>query len=335
LKLPKDKNKPQMSEKFALTGFDDIFASTKNADNTTKINDGTGSDNGSAGTFNETQIIEILLTDLHPPEFNPFLVLENDGLTRLTDSIREYGVREPGLARPRKDDNGNIIDGYELLIGGRRKRACELAELPTMPVIIRDMCDDDAIIAMVDSNLEQRERLLPSEKAWAYRIKMEAMNHKGIKGDKPSSEIIAEQTGDSRNQIFRFIRLTELIAPLLDKVDASKIKFNPAVELSYLTQPEQVIIISAMDYSETTPSLSQAKRIRTLSQEGKFTEEAINAIMNETKPKTSHNDKISNRFRKYFPADYSVKQMNDVIEELLKARQTEQDNQITKGGVTV
>ena len=266
-----------------------------------------------------TEIItKIPLADLHPPEFNPFMVLENDSLTRLTDSIKEYGVREPGLARPRKDFDGKAIDGYELLIGGRRKRACELAELPAMPVIIRDMNDDDAVIALVDSNLEQRDRLLPSEKAWAYRIKMEALNHKGIKGDKPSAEIIAEQTGDSRNQIFRFIRLTELIAPLLDKVDASKIKFNPAVELSYLSHPEQAIIISAMEYSETTPSLSQAKRIRALSSEGKFTEDGVNAILNENKPKTSHHEKISNRFRKYFPDDYSVKQMNDVIAKLLK-----------------
>ena len=176
------KDKVQMSEKLALTGFDDIFASTtgnENAENTDnnaiEINNGTDNGSDSTGTFSEMQIIEIPLTNLHPPEFNPFLVLENDSLTRLTDSIREYGVREPGLARLRKDDNGNPIDGYELLIGGRRKRACELAELPTMPVIIRDMCDDDAVIAMVDSNLEQRERLLPSEKAWAYRIKMEAL----------------------------------------------------------------------------------------------------------------------------------------------------------------
>ena len=272
---------------------------------------------------NET-ITHIPLTDLHPPEFNPFVVQENDSLSRLTDSIKEYGVREPGLVRTRKDDKGNITHGYELLIGGRRKRACELAELPTMPVIIRELDDDSAVIAMVDSNLEMRDRLLPSEKAWAYRIKMEALNHKGVKGDKLSGEIIAEQSGDSRNQVFRFIRLTELTIALLDKVDASKLAFNPAVELSYLSHKEQALVASAMEFNSTKPSLSQAKRLKMLKQDGKLTEEVINSVLSETKPKTSHHDKISNRFRRYFPADYSVRQMNDVIAGLLKNWQGEQ-----------
>jgi len=142
-------------------------------------------------------IIEIPLTDLHPPEFHPFYVNDDEAMKRLTDSIKQFGVREPGIVRPKP--NG----GYELLIGNRRKRACELAELSTMPVIVRELDDDDSVIAMVDSNLEQRDRLLPSERAWAYKIKMDALNHKGIKGDKLSAEIVASQNGDSRNQVFR------------------------------------------------------------------------------------------------------------------------------------
>ena len=198
-------------------------------------------------------VVHIKLTDLYPPEFCPFIVIDNDNMNQLAISIREFGVREPGLARPRKDDKGKTIDGYELLIGGRRKRACELEGLETLPVIIRELDDDSAIIAMVDSNLGQRDRLLPSEKAWAYRIKMEAMNHKGIKGDGHSAEIIAEQSNDSRNQIFRYIRLTELIVPLLDKVDMSKLAFSPAVELSYLSHKEQADVASAMEFNAMKP----------------------------------------------------------------------------------
>jgi len=276
-------------------------------------------------------ITHIPLNDLHPPEFCPFVVIDNESMTRLTDSIKEYGVREPGLARPRKDENGNPIGGYELLIGGRRKRACELAELPLMPVIIRELDDDSAVIAMVDSNLEMRDRLLPSEKAWAYRIKIEALNHKGIKGDKLSAEVIAEQSGDSRNQIYRFIRLTELTVTLLDKVDASQLAFNPAVELSYLSHKEQAMLASEMEFTNTKPSLSQAKRLRKLKQEGNLTETSMRAILEESKPKTSHHEKISNRFRKYFPAEYTPRQMNDVIAGLLKNWQNEQAAQ-ARGG---
>lgn len=168
-----------------------------------------------------------------------------------------------------------------------------------MPIIIRELDDDSAIIAMLDSNLEQRDRLLPSEKAWEYRIKMKAMNHKGIKGNKHSADTIAEQSGDSRNQVFRYIRLTELIAPLLDKVDMSKLAFNPAVELSHLYHKEQADVASIMEFNAMKPSLSQAKRLRTLKQEGKLTKEAINIVLSESKPKTSHHEKISNRFRNY------------------------------------
>ena len=291
--------KSVLSGNNALTGFNDIFKSTQLQSSV-------------------EEVVNIFLTDLFPPEFHPFNVFDDESMDRLAKSVKRYGVREPGIVRPRQDG------GYELLCGNRRKRACELAEMPVMPVIIRDLDDDDAVIALVDSNLEQRDRLLPSEKAWAYRIKMEALNHKGVKGDKLSAEVIAEQTGDSRNQIFRFIRLTELIVTLLDKVDNGQLAFNPAVELSYLSHKEQAIVASVMEHNGSSPSIAKAKRIRQLKQEDKLTEESINMILSETKPKVSHHDKIANRFRKYFPADYSVRQMNNIIAELLKTWQTEQ-----------
>jgi len=309
--------KAKIAEKLTFTGYEDIFASTAAGAVSVEI-----ADSASNGINTGEHITEIPLTDLHPPEYHPFNVFDNEAMTSLAESIKRHGVREPGVARPRPEG------GYELLVGNRRKRGCELSELLTMPVIIREMDDHDAVIAMVDSNLEQREQLLPSEKGWAYRIKMEAMNHKGIKGDKPSAEIIAEQTGDSRNQIFRYIRLTELTVDLMDKVDANHLAFNPAVELSYLSHPEQMAVTAYMEQHGVRPSLSQAKRIKTLKQEGGLTEESIDAILGESKPKTSHNDKISNRFRKYFPADYSVKQMNDVITELLETWQNGQQPQI-------
>ena len=286
-------------EKGSLTGWGDIFKSTQLQSSV-------------------EEVINIPLADLYPPEFHPFNVFDDESIGRLADNIKRHGVREPGIARPRQ------AGGYELLCGNRRKRACELAGFTTMPVIIRDLDDDDAVIALVDSNLEQRERILPSEKGWAYRIKMEALNHKGIKGDKLSAEIIVEQTGDSRNQIFRFIRLTELIVTLLDKVDARELAFNPAVELSYLSHTEQAIVASVMEHNGMKPSLSQAQQIRQLKQNGTITEETVSTILGEFTPKTSHHDKISSRFRKYFPADYSVRQMNDIIAGLLKTWQETQ-----------
>ena len=299
----------QLLEKGAFSGFNDIFASTM-PNETAESNRG-GSENGE-------RITEMPLADLHPPEFHPFNVTDDKSMQSLTESVTKYGVREPGLARPRKEG------GYELLSGNRRKRACELADLPTMPVIVRELDDDDAAIALVDSNLEQRERILPSEKAWAYRMKMEALNHKGIKGDKLSAEVIAEQTGDSRNQVFRFIRLTELVISLLDKVDGNQLAFNPAVELSYLSQKEQGVVASIMERDAVKPSLSQAKRLRKLKLASELTEAAINSVFGESKPKTSHHEKIQGRFRKYFPDGYSVRQMNNVISELLQKWQTEQ-----------
>ena len=228
------------------------------------------------------RITEIPLNQLYPPEFHPFNVFDDEAMDRLAINIKQNGVREPGLARPRIDVNGNL-DGYELLAVNRRKRACEIAEVPTLPVIIREMSDDEATIAMVDSNLEQRETLLYSEKAWAYRVKMEALNHNGIKGDKHSHEIIMDRTGESKNQIFRLIRLTELVVGLLDKVDTKKIAFNPAVELSYLSQVEQVAVISAMENYGIKPSLSQAVRLKKLKQAGELTADMIDEILSEIK----------------------------------------------------
>ena len=284
----------------ALTGFNDIFKST------TKSLD---------MAYGE-RIIEIPLAELHPPEFHPFHVTDDEAMEELSQSIKQDGFYEPGLVRPRTDENGNPC-GYELLAGNRRKRACEIAGIHTMPVIIREMDDARAAIAMVDSNLKQRKSLLFSARAWAYRVKMEALNHNGIKGDKCSHEILMEQTGESKNQIFRLIRLTELIVGLLDMVDAKKIAFNPAVELSYLSQVEQTAVISAMDNHGIKPSHSQAVRLKKLKQNGKLTLELIDEILSETKKPTKDEPTDSMRYREYFPSDYSQEQIDEIIIELL------------------
>jgi ParB family chromosome partitioning protein len=195
-----------------------------------------------------------------------------------------------------------------------------LAERLTLPVIIRDMDDDEAVIAMVDSNLEQRETLLYSEKAWAYKVKMEALNHNGVKGDRHSYEVLMEQTGESKNQIFRLIRLTDLIVGLLDKVDNKQLAFNPAVELSYLSQVEQTAVIASMESYSIKPSLSQAVRLKKLKQDGVLTVDMIDEILSESKkpPMEDGEDKEISRFRQYFPDGYTTKQMNKVISDLLK-----------------
>jgi ParB family chromosome partitioning protein len=259
------------------------------------------------------RIAEIPITDLYPPEYHPFLVLDDESMSRLTESVKQYGVREPGLARPRLDG------GYELLCGNRRKRACELAGIPTMPVIIREMDDDSAVIAMVDSNLEQRETLLFSEKAWAYRVKLEALNHRGVKSENPgqlSVEVLCEQTGDSKNQIFRIVRLTELVPDLLDKVDVKKLAFTVAVELSYLSRTEQAAVVNAMAEFEIRPSLSQAIQLKKMSQAGDLTTEAIRKLLSKEK-KPSGKLKSEARFRDYFPPGYSPEQMEAIIVRLL------------------
>ncbi len=256
-------------------------------------------------------ISEIPLADLYPPEYHPFQVNNDNAMTRLAENIRRYGVREPGLARPRADG------GYELLCGNRRKMACEIVGKDTMPVIIRELDDDSAVLAMIDSNLEQREVILPSEKAWAYQMKMEALNHSGVKGEMHSVEILVAQTGESKNQIFRLIRLTSLIATLLDRVDTKQLAFNPAVELSHLSQTEQTAVAEAMDKYDVKPSLSQAVRLKKMRQAGTLTLKAIDEMLAEEKKPPSTEPKGAMRFRKYFPPEYSQKDMEIVIIDLL------------------
>ncbi|MCL1806230.1 MAG: ParB/RepB/Spo0J family partition protein [Oscillospiraceae bacterium] len=263
------------------------------------------------------RIVDLPLTELYPPEYHPFQVLDDAAMKRLVNSVKQYGVREPGLVRPRAEG------GYELIAGNRRKRASELAGIVTMPVIIREMDDDSAAIAMVDSNLEQREKILPSEKAWAYRVKMEALNHNGVKSDMHSVDVLVEQTGESRNQIFRLIRLTELVPDLLDKVDANRLAFNPAVELSHLSRSEQASVVEAMMKYQVKPMLSQAIQLKKLSQAGELTVAAIEKVLAKTKS-DSNTEKDVGGFRRFFPADYTASQMNQVITDLLCAWQKQQ-----------
>jgi ParB family chromosome partitioning protein len=258
------------------------------------------------------RVTEILLAELFPPEFHPFNVVNDDAMQNLAESVRLYGVREPGLARKR--DEG----GYELLSGNRRKMACEIEGLATMPVIVRRLNDDEAAIAMVDSNLQQREKLLCSEKAWAYRVKLEALDHSGVKGEQHSYEILRAQTGDSKNQIFRFIRLTELVPDLLDKVDSRKIAFNAAVELSYLSRQEQAVVADCMARHDRKPSLSQAVRLKKMKQADMLTDEIIDSVLAEDKKPPQGEEHGSARFRRYFPPEYSMKQIEAVIIGLLK-----------------
>ena len=261
------------------------------------------------------KVIEIPLSELHPFQNHPFKVKDDEAMMETADSIRQYGVLVPAIARP--DPNG----GYELVAGHRRHRASELAEKETMPVLVRDLDDDAATIIMVDSNL-QRESLLPSERAFAYKMKLDAMKHQGERVDltcsqvgnklegKKSSEILAEQVGQSKNQIFRYIRLTELIPELLDMVDEKKIAFNPAYELSFLKKEEQADLLDAMDSEQATPSLSQAQRLKKFSQEGHLTIDVMRAIMSEEKK--SELDKVtltSDTLRKYFPKSYTPQRM--------------------------
>ena len=318
--MPKNKQNPL--ENISFAGYNNIFASTIDAVQTDSQNTTTAT----IDIHSET-VVHIPLEELYPPEFHPFQVNDDEAMDRLVKNIKQYGVREPGLVRLRQDDDGNPIGGYELLCGNRRKRACELAEIPTLPAIIRELDNHSAAIAMVDSNLEQREKLLLSEKAWAYQVKLEALNHQGVKSDNPgelSVSILCEQTGESKNQIFRLVRLTKLVITLLDKVDAKQLAFNPAVELSYLSIAEQTAIVSAMEHYDVKPSLSQAKRLKKISKAGELTVEKIDAMLSETKKPSKGEPTSSARFRKYFPPDYSQKQIEDVIISLLKERQAKQ-----------
>lgn len=275
------------------------------------------------------KIQEIPLSELHPFKNHPFKVKDDEAMMETADSIKQYGVLVPAIARP--DPEG----GYELVAGHRRHRASELAEKETMPVIVRDLDDDAATIIMVDSNL-QRESLLPSERAFAYKMKLEAMKRQagrpskencsqvGNDFGKKSSEVLAEQVGQSKNQIFRYIRLTELIPELMDMVDEKKIALNPAYELSFLKKDEQVDLLDAMDseQEQATPSLSQAQRLKKYSQEGHLTLDMMRVIMGEEKK--SDLDRVtftSDTLRKYFPKSYTPQRMQETIIKLLEAWQ--------------
>ena len=303
---------PKSGANISLTSYDDIFSTEE--------------------TRQTEQIQQIPITELHPFKNHPFKVLDDEAMQRTVESVAQFGVLAPLIARPRPEG------GYEIISGHRRQHAAELAGLKTLPVIVRNMSDDEAVIHMVDSNL-QREHILPSERAFAYKMKLDAMkrtagrpskNMSQIGTQKRSDQIMAEEMGESRNQIQRFIRLTNLIPELLDLVDQKKISFNPAVELSYLTAAEQRDFLEAMQDTQNAPSLSQAQRIKKLSQEGKCTYDAIFDIMGEEKKAEMDRVTIKNDvLRKYFPRSYTPKQMQDTIIKLLeqwqKKRQRSQE----------
>ena len=261
------------------------------------------------------------LSDLHPFEGHPFKVLDDELMGQTVESIKQIGVVSPLIVRP--DPEG----GFEILSGHRRLHAAQLAGLETVPVIVKEMDDDAAIIFMVDSNL-QRENILPSERAFSYKMKLEAMKHQGQRGDLTSDQVgqkswavnqLADDANESKTQVQRFIRLTNLIPEILDMVDEKKIAFNPAVELSYLKPSEQKEFLEAMDYAQASPSLSQAQRLKKLSQEGDCTLDAMCEVMNEIKKDELDHVTIKNEvLRKYFPKSYTPKQMQDTIIRLLE-----------------
>ena len=296
-----------------LTSVDELFSTEESREDTQR-----------------EKVVEIALSQLHPFQNHPFQVRDDQAMQETADSIREYGVLVPAIARP--DPNG----GYELIAGHRRHRASQLAGKETMPVIIRELDDDAATIIMVDSNL-QRETLLPSERAFAYKMKLEAMKHQGERIDLTSSqlgtklradEILAQQAGSSRNQIQRYIRLTELIPELLELVDERRIALNPAYELSFLKKEEQTNLLDAMESEQTTPSLSQAQRLKKFSQEGYLSLDVMRAILSEEKK--SEVDRVtltSDTLRKYFPKSYTPQRMQDTIIKLLEQWQRRQKEQ--------
>ncbi|MCM1046137.1 MAG: ParB/RepB/Spo0J family partition protein [Candidatus Gastranaerophilales bacterium] len=282
-----------------MTSYEDLFQVSENG--------------GSDGE----KVQEIALTELFPFRDHPFKVLDDEAMTDTVESVKTHGVLVPGIARPRAEG------GYELVSGHRRKRASELAGLETMPVIVREMDDDEAVLMMVDSNL-QRENILPSEKAWAYRMKLEALKHQGVKdtsrqlGEKYSIDELSANSNDSARNIHRFIRLTELEPAMLQMVDDKKLPFNPAVELSYLTQEEQVKLSEKMAELSHVPSLEQAKRLRKFSQEGKLGEDVIEAILTEERKPPPQVTLKGERLRQYFSEEYTQKQIEDVIISLLE-----------------
>lgn len=274
------------------------------------------------GSENKDGVQEILLSELHPFRDHPFQVRDDEEMQKLVDSIRENGVLSPAIVRTRKEG------GYELIAGHRRHHASVLAGLSSMPVLIRELDDDQATIIMVDSNL-QRENILPSERAFAYKMKLEAMKRQGKRTDltsaqvgpklsgKTSAEILGEQVGESRNQIKRFVRLTELIPKLLKMVDEKRLSFNPAVELSYLNSEEQTMLLDVMEQEAAAPSISQAQRLKNFSHDNKLTRNSMEAIMTEEKESTTKVTLHGTKLKNYFPPSFTPSQMESVIYELL------------------
>ena len=307
---------PKKGANISLKGYDDLFSTEE-----------------SRIEAQQERVQEIPLSELHPFEGHPFRVVDDEDMEKTVESIKEYGVLTPAIVRP--DPDG----GYEIISGHRRHHASELAGKETMPAIVRDMDDDAAIILMVDSNL-QRESILPSERAYAFKMKLDAIKHQGQRSDLTSGQVVqklwsvekvAEGTGESYKNVQRYIRLTELIPELLDMVDNGQLKFNPAVELSYLAREEQQDFLSAMDYAQTTPSLSQAQRIKKLAQEGECTLDTMCDIMNEIKKEEQGKVTFkTDALRKYFPKSYTHKQMEDKIIQLLEQWQKKREKSMER-----
>ena len=295
---------PIDNENLALKGLDDLFSTEEKRQEEQR-----------------EQVQQIPIDALHPFTNHPFKVLDDEAMTRTVESIAQYGVLAPLIARPRPDG-----DGYEIISGHRRQYAAKLAGLDTLPVIVRQMSDDAAVILMVDSNL-QREHILPSERAFAYKMKLEALKNQGARSDLTSPQVaakfrsddaVAKDQGISGDTVRRDIRLTNLVPELLDMVDEKKISFNPAVELSYLDEKQQQDFLEAMDASQNAPSLSQAIRIKKLAQQGEFDYDAVYDIMNEEKKSELDTVTIKNEtLRKYFPRNYTPRQMENIIIKLL------------------
>ena len=291
-------------KKIELKGYDDIFTPD-------------------AATATGEQVREIAVDQLFPFKNHPFKVLDDQAMLDTVQSIKEHGVLVPAIARPRPEG------GYELVSGHRRQHACQLAGIESMPVLVRNLDDDAATILMVDSNL-QRENILPSERAFAFKLKLEAMKHQGNRADLTSSQLgtkleskradqlLAEQAGESRNQVQRYIRLTELIPEMLAMVDDRRMAFNPAVELSYLTKDEQQQLFEEMENCQATPSLSQAQRLKKFSQEGKLSEDVIMAVMSEEKKDIDKVTLPGEAINKFFPKSFTPKQKQDTIIKLLE-----------------
>ena len=304
---------PKNSLNVSLKGADDIFSTEE-----------------SRQEQQREQVQQIPIGELFPFKNHPFKVLDDESMQRTVESVEQYGVLSPLIARPRPEG------GYEIISGHRRQHAAQLAGLDTLPVIIRQMDDDAAVLLMVDSNL-QRESILPSERAFAYKMKLEALKNQGARSDLTSAQlgrkletadIVGQESGDSRNQVRRFIRLTNLVPELLDMVDEKKIAFNPAVELSYLDEAQQRDFLEAMNDTQNAPSLSQAQRLKKLAQEGHFSYDVAFAVMGEEKKDELDKVVIKNdTLRKYFPRSYTPKQMEDTIIKLLEQWQRKQQRQ--------